>query len=860
MTYTFTPISIGYIISAVLCLIVTLVVWHRRDNPGSISFILMMVALTIWSIARLFEFSAGNLQTEIFWLTVTYTAQNAVGPLMLDFVLRFTGLLKRIKKSYLWIIWIIPIISLLLFITNNLHGLVFSNIRIEIIESTPVAVFEPGPVIYIITVYVYLLVISGLYWLIRYLIRLGKKGIITAVLILLSSLVVMGVHFLFISSSRSNIDVTPFTFSFLSLVLFWSITQEQLFNIKPIAYKTLLESMPNGIIVLNNDNMIIKINPSALDLLGLNQTDLFGKSLKDIAPYLCKENPPCFKDGKEASYEIRLPAPTNRIIKLQMQPIIKSNYKIIGKLIGMHDITALKQAEEEISKKYVFTETLVTTTAEINTTLRLEDVLEKILENAADVVPYDAADIVLVDKEGKYQFACVKYFDETHPTDFLLGLDPMSENLYGFERMVETGQALIISETNESPYWNPILDGTNWVRSYLGAPIRYQGKAIGFINLSMGKPDGFTEENARQIQVFANYAASAISNANLFDEMSRISQELAALNEISQVINSGTGLEETIQAMFRQLQLVIPVDEFGITLYNPESQIVDAHLYRADGSRIEEPLFKLTEKYSISRYVIEEKGTVYFPDIHSRDSIINKCDSEWIYVYSSQSLLGIPLIRRGEIFGALITGSIKENSYSSTQIELVKTIALQSSASINNARLYEEVRESAITDSLTGLDNRRHFDLLIDKEIERAVRYDHELCLIMLDIDKFKNVNDRYGHVVGDMILKHVAFITEECLRKADVAFRYGGEEFIIILPETDLKAASLVAERIRKRIVEQSYENDKGNIFVSVSMGVCEYENKFTKMEDFVNAVDQALYQAKSSGRNRVCFYNEVN
>ena len=813
---------------------------------------LMMCALSLWSIGALFALSSENLESELAWYTVAFAGQNAVGPFMLMFVIEFIRKKLRFQKLFLRSLWIVPVISLILAITNKFHGLVFADIQITFVENEILAVFASGPVIYVDLIYVYFLVLIGLYWLVRYFLRLGKKGILTAILIIIASFLVMLMHLIFIFSPTLQIDVTPHFFSFLSLVLFWAISQEQLFTIKPIAYKTLLDSMPDGVLVLNNDNQIIIANPSAVDLLKIESSEIFGESLKDIAPYLCNDDPDCLRHKISQIIEIKMPDPENRTIKLHMQPIVKSNQKIVGKILDLHDITELKEVEEELNKKYTFTETLVNTTSEINTTLQLEDVLDKILESAFKVVPYDAADIVLVDEDGKYKFANTKCFNELYSNDFLLGLDPMSEALFGFDKMVETGRAIVLSETKDNPNWNPILEGTNWIRSYLGAPIRHQEKVIGFINLSMRKPNAFTEENARQVQVFANYAASAISNAYLFRDMSRIAQEMATLNKISQAINSGIRLEEIIQSIFQQLAMLFPVNEFGVTLYNPDTQMVDAFLYRADGSRINKPLFKLSETRSMTRCVIENQGTTYFPDVTEEKIAI----TDWIYDFTSHSLLGAPLIWRGEIFGVLIAGSEQFDAYSPAQIELVESIAFQSSASINNAKLYEEVQKSSVTDSLTNLDNRRHFDQLINKEIDRAIRYDHDLCLIMLDIDHFKNVNDHYGHIIGDLILKYIADIVEGCLRKTDIAFRYGGEEFVILLPETGLKSASFVAERIRKRIAQQPFNTPQGSIYVTVSLGVCEYETKFINSEEFVNAVDHALYEAKSSGRNQVCLY----
>jgi diguanylate cyclase (GGDEF)-like protein/PAS domain S-box-containing protein len=856
MAYQFSNTSIGFVSSALLCLIIAWIVWFRRDNPGSKSFILMMCTFSIWSIAANFELIANDFKVEYAWMIVENTAQDAVGPLLLAFVMQFTRPENKLKKSLYWMLWIIPLISFVIVVTNQYHGLAFSNIQSKQIDTATIVVFESGLVIYITMIYDYFLIFLGLYRLIRYFFTLGKKGILTAIMIAIASLISMVINLLFVLSPQTRINITPHTFSLLSIVLYWAISQEQLFTIKPIAYRTLMESLPDSILVLNNDNRIIKANPAALALLNVTQADIFGKSLKEAAPYLCRYGPECFSQKTEVVDEIKLPGDGNRIIRLRMQSIIKSKKKIVGKIISLQDITALKNAEDELNKKYQFTETLVNATSEINTTLEIDDVLEKVLENAAEVVPYDAADIVLVDKDDKYRFACVKCFDKSHPNDFLLGLNPMKENLYGFEKMVENNEAIIISDTNIDPNWNPSLEGTNWIRSYLGAPIQYRGKNIGFINLGKKEPNGFKPENAKQIQVFANYAASAISNANMFNEIRQNAHELLILNEISQVLNAGLGLEETIISTFEQLKLILPIDSFGFTLYNSQTQNVESYIYRADGNLGNIPSFNLFKEASVSQYFFKEKGIMYIPDIYADDSRINTDEIAWIEEFKTRSLLGTALLSREEVFGVLLVGSLSINAFTQEHIRLFEIVALQSSSAIDNARLFERVERLSITDELTGLENRRHFNLMLEKEIERARRYDHPLCMIMLDIDHFKEVNDKYGHTAGDTVLRKLADVVEECLRKPDLAFRFGGEEFMILLPETKMASAKKAAERIRTNVENIDFSLDHDNLQITISLGVCEYQDSFVNMTEFINAVDHALYQAKSSGRNRVCIY----
>jgi diguanylate cyclase (GGDEF)-like protein len=154
--------------------------------------------------------------------------------------------------------------------------------------------------------------------------------------------------------------------------------------------------------------------------------------------------------------------------------------------------------------------------------------------------------------------------------------------------------------------------------------------------------------------------------------------------------------------------------------------------------------------------------------------------------------------------------------------------------------------------------NRRYFYEHAENEVVRSQRYDSALSLIMLDIDHFKLVNDRFGHLIGDQTLKMVADTCLSALRKADVLCRFGGEEFVVLLPETSQEDAVVAAERICQAIADKSLptDTDLGAVSVTVSIGVTHLKNKAESLKDLVNEADQALYEAKETGRNRVCVY----
>ena len=170
--------------------------------------------------------------------------------------------------------------------------------------------------------------------------------------------------------------------------------------------------------------------------------------------------------------------------------------------------------------------------------------------------------------------------------------------------------------------------------------------------------------------------------------------------------------------------------------------------------------------------------------------------------------------------------------------------------------MYSQTKHLSVTDALTGLFNRRHFEDTLEREFLRAVRYKNNLSFAIIDIDYFKKVNDTYGHSTGDYILKEVAYLISQTFRKTDMVFRYGGEEFAVIITETPLEKALYPLERLRKTVEEYDFKHKGQNLKVTISVGVSEVAEGVDTVHKLFELADKALYQAKENGRNKVIHF----
>ena len=237
---------------------------------------------------------------------------------------------------------------------------------------------------------------------------------------------------------------------------------------------------------------------------------------------------------------------------------------------------------------------------------------------------------------------------------------------------------------------------------------------------------------------------------------------------------------------------------------------------------------------------------------------LKKLDKDYGYILTHDDKIGaFPLMTEDEITGCIVARSTIEK-LSKRDIEYLEQLTRQAAATINRANTYSTILQYATLDALTNLNNRRQFETRLGQEISIAKRQNNPLCAMMIDIDFFKGVNDKYGHAAGDEVLRTVAGIIKESLRESDIPARYGGEEFAVLLPFTKIDEAKIVGERLRRavearRITIYQDTPEAKDINVTISMGLAQFDNEESGEVLFERA-DKALYDAKESGRNRVC------
>ncbi|HEV7865482.1 MAG TPA: GGDEF domain-containing protein [Acidimicrobiia bacterium] len=219
-----------------------------------------------------------------------------------------------------------------------------------------------------------------------------------------------------------------------------------------------------------------------------------------------------------------------------------------------------------------------------------------------------------------------------------------------------------------------------------------------------------------------------------------------------------------------------------------------------------------------------------------------------------ETAMAVPFSSRGQLLGVVaVYGHTAGETFGPDDVEALVTLVAQAGTAVDNVSLHEEARRLSITDGLTGLWNRRQLDLRCQEELERAIRFSRPVGVVFCDVDLFKDVNTEWHHQGGDAVLVEVAHRLSAATREIDVVARFGGEEFVLLLPETDLAGARILAEKVRRAMCDEPVEHAGRTRTVTLSLGVASYPHSGTSVRTLLAAAQEALKRAKENGRNRI-------
>jgi diguanylate cyclase (GGDEF)-like protein len=410
------------------------------------------------------------------------------------------------------------------------------------------------------------------------------------------------------------------------------------------------------------------------------------------------------------------------------------------------------------------------------------------------------------------------------------------------------GVALLVPDANADPR-GATIPGTDDVdESMLVVPMRYDDVVVGVITLSKLGLGQFDEHDMRLLSILADQAATALESARNLARSRALAGELRHLLDVSGELAASLDSRQVANVLARHLATVMGVDACAISRWEPEVQrVASIGYYPPVPAGEREPFFDVGA-YPRTRQVLVDQVTIA---IDVDDPLADPAEVRLLAAGGHQSLVMLPLIAKGESIGLveLMAGAPIETD--AEQLNLVRTIANEAAIALENSRLYEEARDLADRDPLTGFFNHRYLHERFGQEAVRSRRARRPLSLLMLDLDDFKLVNDTFGHVLGDEVLRFTADLIRRTLRGSDVPARYGGDEFAILLPEAGQEEATLTAERLTAAFADTAFTTASGlAVPIGISIGTATFPTDGRTAAELIAVADAGLYRMKRAVR----------
>ena len=446
-------------------------------------------------------------------------------------------------------------------------------------------------------------------------------------------------------------------------------------------------------------------------------------------------------------------------------------------------------------------------------TFDLDEVLNQVLEIVRDYFHLQSGSILLLDEKTQQLTVRAHFGDPILPEDNSV---PFGKGIAG--SAAKARRPIYSRDVQTDPRYQGHYAGT---RSELAIPLMVRDEVVGVLDCHSDRPESFDHETVDLLTLFATQASIGLQNAKLYSQVQRRAAQLEAINAIAKRTTVELDLKELLDRLCAQLPNSFPIEHVSIFLRDEDGNLL------------------LRAQQGTSPVAL--KAGEILPEGHP------------VTAAGEDREVRLPLVSFGENLGLLACVTRHGQAFLPTDRQALESVADILATATQNARYVDRVRQLAYRDGLTGVFNRRYFESRLIEEITRAARYGAGVSVLMVDLDHFKKVNDEFGHMLGDDVLRTVSSIFTRTLRKVDVVCRYGGEEFAIILPATPGGSAYIVADKLRRAVAGAQHPGVP--IPVTISAGVAEFPANGITRDDIVRAADAALYRAKQSGRNQVCW-----
>ncbi|MGD0115021.1 MAG: GAF domain-containing protein [Dehalococcoidia bacterium] len=513
-------------------------------------------------------------------------------------------------------------------------------------------------------------------------------------------------------------------------------------------------------------------------------------------------------------------------------------------------------------------EALVNVLTATASTLSLKPVLAKLCQSVVDISVADRVSIFLMAEDGSRLEPVMslgledpelwKRFRNPRP-----GFEFAPESMKLFQSVTTMEEPIISDDATLSPtlekWW---LDTFN-IKSVAQYPLRVKDETIGMMTVdSFRHRVHFPKGEVDTLAAIANQAAVIIENARVYEREQQQRRRSEALVDVLTTAASNLGLNKVLVKICQTAVDISVAERCSIFIMDGQGRLAPMMSLGVDDPelwqrfRSAQNLAGATATSPELRRFYGKLAMMEEPEIIEDASTSPLIPKWWLDAFQVKSIVHYPLRIKDRTIGLMSIDSFRQRvQFPKEEIDTLAAIARQAAVVIENARLHEQLQEQAITDHLTGLFNHRHVHKRLEEEFARAERSKTVFAIMMMDVDKFKDVNDTYGHLCGDEALRFISKQLRDTVRGTDIVGRYGGDEFLAILPDTTREAAEEVAHRITANLAETPFVISGGgesSVLIGMSIGIACYPQDSVRLDELIMLADGALYDAKRLGGSR--------
>src|SRR6266404_3901994 len=328
-------------------------------------------------------------------------------------------------------------------------------------------------------------------------------------------------------------------------------------------------------------------------------------------------------------------------------------------------------------------------------------------------------------------------------------------------------------------------------------------------------------------------------------------QELSIFHDVAKALTSSLDLDSILQTIMEKMAEYFKPDNWSLLMVDEErDELYFAIVVGKAAEALKNVRLKVGE--GIAGWVAKHGERVVVPDVYTDPRFAKRIDE--MTKWETRSIICVPLRSKLRVLGVIQLVNVKMEHFTDQESFFLQSICDYAAIAIENARSVEKIQELTITDDCTGLYNARHLYKTLETEVYRSARYGYEFTVLFIDLDHFKQVNDTHGHLIGSKLLAEIGYRIKATLRLIDYAFRYGGDEFVVLLPQTGKDQAIVVAKRLRDIIRSSPFPMDNNLMLdVKASMGVASYPEDAKSAHEIIRQADEMMYMVKNSNRDSI-------